>query len=199
MESIKLKLYPRGFLGAPMSAKIERQPTAVESRIRRLQRTFILNEPTGNTIQANERIDSLYAEWIKDPINLDAMAFRDKVLHAAVGAFGTREFSTWYLGQFNSPALGELHNRFLEDTLAFIDGKRRQYPLMTWESLLSHSDTGIIRTEMSEHVAEFFGYESNGYQRRARNRDLLDVIQSWVSQPNGFEDMLVTLHVLFGY
>jgi hypothetical protein len=67
-----------------------------------------------------------------------------------------------------------------------------------WNDLVSYADKGEPNTTLSEEAHEFFGISSNGIVRQRRNYDLLDIIAKWTSQPGGWQDLLGSLHILFG-
>jgi hypothetical protein len=51
---------------------------------------------------------------------------------------------------------------------------------------------------LSERAQEFFGVPAFGLSRQPQNSELIEVLQAWVSQPDGMEDLLGSMHVLFG-
>lgn len=191
-------IYPRGFLGAVLAPRIEKQPAPFESEYRRLQNNLNLFQSSPAQIAVNENVESLYSKYIRNSYKASSFEFQKLVLITALNAFGTEAFDFWFLKQFESPSVGDLHRKFLEDCLRFISTGRREMPLETWDSLLDYSDSGEMRGPVSEVTAEFFGISTNGYNRIRRNTMLVDVLQDWCAQPNGLEDLLCSLHVLFG-
>jgi hypothetical protein len=191
-------IYPRGYLGAVLAPRIEKSPAPFESEYRKLQNNLNLFQSSAGQIAVNENVESLYSKYIRNSYKAESFDFRKLVLITALGAFGTDAFDFWYLKQFESPSVGDMHRRFLEDCLRFILTGRREMTLETWDSLIDYSDAGELRAPVSEYTAEFFGITSNGYVRQRRNTMLVDVLQDWCAQPNGLEDLLLSLHVLFG-
>lgn len=193
------KLYPRGFLGAPQGPKIEKMPRPFDEQLSRVQTQFSLLRPTeSNSLVPNQNVESLYSEYINNGARVLDFDFRKRVLITALNAFGTTMFDMWYQKQTTSPAFGDLHSQFIDDTLRFIADGKREMSVETWGSLLTYSDKGELHREVSEYAAEFFGISTRGYNRHRRNATLVEIIQQWTSKPNGFEDLLCTLHVLFG-
>lgn len=200
MTTRRLVLYPRGFMGAPQPARIERAPTDAEKRFNTVQGpnlTVTLRSGV-NTVVTNDDVDELYRAHIDRVGMLNSYEFRKKLLKAALKAFGTLSFEHWYRQQITSPAFGDLHSKFLDDTLIFITTGKRQQHMLTWTSLLDYSDADVEETKMSAVAHEFFGVSANGITRERRNDRLEEVIQRWVSQPGGFDDLLCSLHILFG-
>lgn len=191
-------IYPRGFLGAILAPRIEKSPAPFQDEYRKLQNNLSLFQPSASTIAVNENVESLYSKYIRNTYKAEAFEFRKLVMITALNAFGTEAFDFWYLKQFESASVGDMHRRFLEDCLRFILTGRREMSLETWDSLIDYSDSGEMRGPVSEYTAEFFGITTNGYVRQRRNTMLVDVLQDWCAQPNGLEDLLLALHVLFG-
>lgn len=193
-----MMLYPRGFLGARMGPQIKKYPRATDAQVRSLQNNVSLFQPGVVTLPSNENVESLYRSYISHAASMTDFDFRRKVLITALSAFGTPLFDYWFMQQLHSPSCGDMHRRFLDDTLKFISEGRREVSISTWLSLLNFSDEGEVNFNLSERAAEHFGISTGGYNRHSKNTSLVDNIQMWTSQPNGFEDLLCTLHVLFG-
>ena len=195
----RLRMYPRGFLGGDVRPQVERTADPYSGQVKKHQ--FIANDrgAAASYIAANPFIEGLYSDYVRNNINTEIFEFRKKVLEAAMGAFGTDSFLVWYLSQFSSPAASDLHNRFLSDTIKYISCGARDMSLETWQSLLIITDEGNNIGSIPEKTKEFFGVYNNGDLSRAdSNTSLVDVIQKWCSKENGLEDLLGTLHILFG-
>jgi hypothetical protein len=84
----------------------------------------------------------------------------------------------------------------LEDTLNFIRTGERQFGLRPWEFTLSQENA----TFQSKKVP--FDYESyfSSFQEEFGSSDhsVIGTIQRWTAQPKGFEDMIISLHLIFG-
>lgn len=198
VTSAGFTIYPRGFLGAILAPRIEKQPAPFESEYRKLQNNLNLFQTSPAAIAVNENVESLYTKYIRNTYKSSSFDFRKLVLITALNAFGTEAFDFWYLKQFESPSVGDLHRRFLEDCLRFITTGRREWTLETWDSLLDFSDSGELRPQVGEVAADFFGITTHGHVRVRRNTALVEVLQDWCAVPNGLEDLLCSLHVLFG-
>jgi len=193
-------LYPRGFFGAALSPHIEKQPKPFSGDVNRLSNNlnYFKRGEGGSTLMVNENVEELYAAMITRVTTFQDFEFRERVLRVALAAFGTHAFDYWYTQQRYSPSCGELHRDFLVDTLRFIQGERRTQVPATWNVLIDYTDKGEKVSVLDEASADFFGISSNGQSRQPRNTNLIDVIQMWVGQPGGFEDLLFTMHILFG-
>lgn len=176
-----LQLYPRGFLGeAFVSGAAALSPDRPKKPV------------------AHPNVEGLYDRYIKRIGETISPEFRKEVLIVALKAFGTPNFELWVSSQRQSPAVGDTHNQFIDDTLHFIAEGRRSMRVENWDALVTSDDSGERLSGHTEFAKEFFGFPSNGYHREPRNRELIDVIQQWCSKPGGIEDMLCTMHVLFG-
>jgi hypothetical protein len=195
-----LRLYPRGFLGADHQPQMVRSPNAVSSIISQKFQYHIDLRSGGNAIQliANPHVEALYSQYIKRSVLTGSFEYREQVLAAALISFGTPDFNLWFESQFKSPACGDLHRRFLDDTLKFLNTGRREMSLETWGSLVTITDEGDHIGQLSDYAKDFFGIGKGATIHSRRNYLVTDVVQMWCSQPNGFEDLLGTLHILFG-
>ena len=196
MRELPFRLYPRGFLGAQLAAKIEKVAQPSNSDSTSLQNTIkMLSSRSSNELTGNPVIDHLYSVNIGGGSEVLTLEFRKKVLIAAFTAFGTIDFKTWFMIQNSTPYFGDLHRDFLDDTLRFISTGQREVAIQSWDSMLSYSDSGEVSKGITDYAKDFFHtYTSDNVNKF----ELVEVIQRWISQPNGIEDLLSTLHVLFG-
>ena len=193
------RLYPRGFLGGDIKPQVDRTPTPFGEQTKQLHYTVNQHNSVGSSIVANPNVEAIYAAHIKNTIKTGDPAFRTTVLSVALNAFGTNNFLVWYMSQYNSPAAGGLHNDFLLDTLHFITHGSRNMSLETWMALLKITDEGNNIGNLPDKAKEFFGVDRDApIMNASRNTSLVEVIQSWCSKSGGLEDLLGTLHILFG-
>ena len=192
------KIYPRGFLGSDLEPQTERTKNELVEKTKKLHYTaFEAKHAAG--IEGNPHVEALYATLIKNDIKISSPVFRTTALKVALTAFGTRNFFEWFSVQYKSPACGSIHNDFLIDTLRYIKTGIRNLSLETWGALVLITDEGNSIGKPGIYSEEFFN-NHNGHVESSRltNVDLLDVIQMWCEKSNGLEDMIGTLHILFG-
>ena len=195
----KLRLYPRGFLGGDISPQVERTKEPFKDEINSMRYSVNQHNSSGNSIVANPHVEALYAALIKNNIKINDPTFRTKILTVAMTAFGTNNFLIWVLSQYNSPAASDLHNNFILDTLHYIEYGSRDMSLENWMALLTITDEGNNIGTINDKVKEFFGVNKDAPIGLAKlNIQLVDIIQKWCSKPNGLEDLIGTLHILFG-
>lgn len=197
-EATTLRLYPRGFLGADIKPQVQKTPKPFSDNVQR--QTYHVEDfkSVNKDLFANAAVEALYASYIKRSATTGDFLFREAILSAVFAALGTKNFEFWFMAQFKSPACGDLHNRFLTDTLRFIAEGNREMSLETWSSLLVITGESDPVGHMNEYAKNFFGMNSNMYGQGRQNTQLTDVVQKWCGHPNGMEDMLGTLHLLFG-
>lgn len=186
-----LKLYPNGFLGAPIEfAKVEVDDSIKLDLIGGSSKRFMLGSEN-DSITPNKEIEELYERILqKEDILRDSMAFRERVFLAALRAFGTEDFTTWFELQKSNPYFGSMQNRFVEETIGFIYGKDRMYhPAVYMDSMLINAVNAFS-----------VGVNAKTYLYSNTNQRVMvkDIIQKWVSRTNGMSDMIISLRILFG-
>lgn len=194
----EFSIYPRGFLGDRHGDGVDRKIQRPDPIFRAVQHTFKFPVMPNVKAYSNKGIDRSYAAYLTKVEDWKTMEFREKVYLQALKAFGTMDFAQWYSKQFVSPSVGDMHHRFLDDTLRFIGGGTRDMCMENWRALVTYSDRDDAHALVTPTAAEFFGISTHGRARPAKNRDLITIIQLWTARPGGFEDMLCTLHILFG-
>jgi len=141
----------------------------------------------------SKAITELFHQWRSNPSLIREMDFREQVLIQAFKLFKTDKLTTWIRAQNEKPSLSNIHNVFLLETIKFASGiEKRSLENVQWISLIDYSDRAqAVRVDMDDYFRE----DSNQlYVPMKMDR----FIQSWVSQVNGFEDLLISLYVIFG-
>lgn len=198
----QFRIYPRGFYGKNVSFQTARTVNPISDAIARVQFDASNSKKTVSDIQPNPYVEGIYSDYIKQAINTHTFEFHERVLICAINAFGTKCFLTWYLTQFNSPMAGKLHNDFLEDTLRYINTGRRNISIETWMTLLQGTDEGNNIGKISDYARVFFKLGTGNIDLATvphnSEYSIINIISAWCSNVNGMEDMLCTLHILFG-
>ncbi len=118
----------------------------------------------------------------------DNWKFRKMVLDCALRLFG--DFATWLKDQQQNPTLVGYSQEFLRDTLTFIHGGDRLMSVVSWTDLLAEAGLqgkAIPVSALNPSQAEL-----------GRGETTIQIVQAWATRPNGVEDMLQTLYLLFG-
>lgn len=194
-SSMGFRVYPRGFLGGNIGVPLKPTTRPYQDQIQKHQFHPGMFSLPKQQVLANHNIEHISSKFLKQSMAILDPEFREKVLMVALGAFGTQDFRQWINAQHEAGTTGELHICFLQDTLNFIQYGRRDLSVTGWLPMLTLSDVGSNVTPMSEETKKFFIDPETG---RERNASLVDVLQRWCSQDGGFEDLIQTLHVLFG-
>ncbi len=138
-------------------------------------------------------ITAIHKAWHADQALLTKFDFREKILKEAKQAFAFLtglSFQKWLQLQIDKESVTDMHMTFLNETIGFIFGKTRTMSVHQWFSLLeakstnNHADIKLDTQGLGIDAAAIYSLEK--------------VIQLWVSRPNGFEDLLSCLNVIFG-
>lgn len=171
-KSIPVLIYPRGFM----------------SLSEKTSQSFL----PGNELEiafsdADPVIQELYSLFISRSVNYDSWRFRKLVIAAASRLLG--DVKSWITLQagFDDYVYG-LNFDFLQDTWGFIKTGHRDMSPLVWQELLLEHQEPKFRIANPDRVT---GFKWDGI-------DADNVIGQWCSHDGGFEDMLSSLHVLFG-
>jgi hypothetical protein len=190
------RLYPRGFVGGIPATKMERMEPQTAT-IAHSQGRIVVTQAGDSELCVSDDVEQLYAAYITRSGRVTTMEFRDKVLKAAMNAFGSASFFRWYSEQRVSPGMGDLQYRFLVDTLGYLQGKARSMDMPMWESLITTAQAVDVPRSYVDAADAFFG--AKPHEPRARQNDsVINALQLWCMRPNGIEDLLQSLHLLFG-
>jgi hypothetical protein len=192
-----IKFYPRGFVGASLPVRLAVKPKPYEFKIRSKPQVGVII-PQMTSADPNQVIEMLYSQYVKRSADTQSFEFREAILIAALNAFGSPNFYSWYKSQLQSPTVGERHVAFLGDTLKFLMTGRRDMTLETWAVLLKPDAEAVRPLEPCETACRYFGLQGRNIPADPVRYSLVDTIQQWCEMPQGIEDLLGTLHVLFG-
>lgn len=145
----------------------------------------------------NPEVSELFIRWCNNPKCLKEFDFREKLIETAFDAFGGPSFYSWMALQNNKPTISDLHTAFLFETLEYLlIDKPRQIQPVQWTRLLeADAKTHSVKIDLTK----YFGTETLGVNSSVRLPVKLDkVIGMWLKKPGGFEDLLISLFVIFG-
>ncbi len=188
-------IYPRGFVGYDIGLPVRKHETDIKDIVE----SFNYNRNIARrnrVVISNTGVENLFRSLVENSWGTKSFEYREQVLKAALGAFGTKSFIDWCRLQEESPYLTDLHRRFLNDTFEFIKtGKRSMVP-NTWSAIVKPRITGAVDDATGYYYKEYFRLNQASLLRRPFG--VSDTIVAWTGQPGGFEDMIATLHILFG-
>ena len=194
--SKNIVLYPRGFIGYDTGLIVD-QSTGID--MDDWVKSIKLNKPIMKEVSPYKgipEVDSLWNESQSGLSFITSFDFREKILKAALSAFGTLSFYDWCNLQNKNIYLTAMHKRFLNDTFSFIEEGKRAMPVSTWGSLLSIKAASSQDREELFLMNEFFRMNQPEFGRKSFR--LSDTLVDWCRQENGFEDLLMTTHLIFG-
>lgn len=152
-------------------------------------RLYTTRRPFGDgivTSQGDVTVETLFGFLQDRTVNTTGWTYRKKVLECALRMFGN--IDEWFKDQRNNPRITGYNLEFLKDTLQYIRTGVRQMDLPCWAELVA---------EENSHAAEPTHLIGKSLALGAQE-NTIEIIQKWCSHQNGFEDLVGTLHVLFG-
>jgi hypothetical protein len=120
--------------------------------------------------------------------NINGWQYRREVIESALRLFG--DFTDWMRDQLNNPAVVGYNLEFIKDTMQFIRTGHRDLCLANWIELVAENDDLAAAAQVSRLKLADVGLK--------HDETTVQLIQKWVSQPNGLYDLIGTLNILFG-
>lgn len=142
-------------------------------------------------------VSELFQDMRTKNLVLKDFDFRERVYKAAITHFGTNlEFFKY---QVDSEYLSATHRLLLLDTLKnrLVNGTR-MYSIDTWSNVIVRSQKYPKDTTLATSIADAIKYLKDSGMDVINNKFSSDVIQVWVSEPDGVMDLLTTLNICFG-
>ncbi len=187
-------VYPRGFFGFDIGLPIQKETTDIKKLMNSVRFNKV-NVSRDRTVISNEEIETLYTKSYKNEAGVRTMEFRERILKAALTAFGTKSFYEWCELQLGNPYFTNMHKRFLNDTFQFIQTGQRDLNISNWDKLVMAKQADAVDQKTPYLFREYFKMNQVALFRRTFATS--GTVQSWVSQPGGFEDMVRSLRIIF--
>lgn len=181
-----LRLFPSGFFGSTCLTSATRKSNAPHHFSFNVQADGVQN-------QSSMEVDLLWSDMLLDLGQSKTFEFKERVVRIALVAFGSGTMKTWFDAQLTSPFFDEYRSKWIEETLYFVkEGKRRQYSFNVW--------LGLFGAPIRNNCIALPSIADKYYGRygACQIEDTEKFIQQWVSKPNGVDDLLGSLKVLFG-
>lgn len=188
-------VYPRGFLGFDIGLPVQDRTKDINNLLEAVRLNKPINDKSDFVI-SNKDIESLWTQYKTGDRFIASFGFREQILKTAIEAFGTDSFYDFCKIQTQSPYFTDMHKRFLNDTFNFILTGRRTLNIFSWMKLIEFKIPQSSEEQVEYNIGEFFNLNKPLTFRR--DPSILNAIQCWVSNANGFDDMLGTLHIFFG-
>ena len=160
--------------------------------INRYPRGFTTRQEFGgapnDNVEAHAGVEQLMSIYRSGQANADSWKFQSVVIATASRVFGN--FRTWLVLQLSgNDNVHGLNLRFLQDTVQFIRTGHRITSVQNWEELLAEYPEAIPGTAGIQRVEALNLNDIKEFD---------NFIGQWCSWEGGFEDMICTMHVLFG-
>lgn len=136
----------------------------------------------------DQEVESLFQIWHKRAVNTDGWSYRSRVIDCALRLLGDfHRFAS--LNASKNPHLYDENYDLLVETLHFIHTGERPISVITRKELLTTNPLSRLGVATPRRLEALnLGSESN----------FENVIQQWVSWEGGFDDLLLTMHAMFG-
>jgi len=140
--------------------------------------------------QGDPRVHELFVEFTNHPKKAITWEFQKRVISLAQELF-QGEYS-WFIRQDSNALLKDQNYAFVLDTVRFIATGRRRFSIHTWPALVTYEVPVFNESVQGRRDIYLLTEELHvPIQTEA-------FIQKWLSQKDGFNDMVYTLHLLFG-
>lgn len=185
-----LKLYPAGFLGAPLEVPEPTLKKPLQIDVVGVATRSVKLESNENLLRPHRAINELYEKIINDPLALKDFALRERLYYEALRIFGTKTLNDWVERQKQNPYFDSWQNRFVEETIGYVFEGRRPYHV------------SVYLTSMQLGRQNDFKVGPN-IQRWVKDNSgdpilIRDFIQRWLQQDDGLTDMATALFIMFG-
>lgn len=181
-------VYPSGFVGYDVGIPIVRNESNVDAS-NALAR-FASVSLKDKLVIANRDIEALYQQLRVKARTTRQADFIGDVAAACANAFGCDTFYEWCHMQLENPYFTTDHREYLNDAILFLTKGERTFSHATWASLLQRRRA----TTADRSVVLNHGYIANS----GKPDNMIEIVRKWFEQPGGAEDMLRTLHLIFG-
>lgn len=187
--------YPNGFVGYSVGWPVRQYSADVEDKLATLRFSKV-TAPREKSVISNPIIEQLFSDWRSQHRRASDVDFLSDVVSAAVQAFGTTDLYEWCFMQTKSPYFTADHRQFLNDTFDYIETGRRKFSHATWMKVLRVRLINPQDALQPYNYQEFFRVSGPLHHRPSSS--IYTLIERWLAQPGGFDDLIQTLHILFG-
>lgn len=187
--------YPRGFVAYSVGWPVRQINADLDAKLAAVRFSKVA-APKEKTVLSNAIIEKLFEEWRSMGRKSTDVDFVEDVISAALQAFGTVDMYEWCYMQTLSPYFTANHRQYLNETFEFIETGKRKFSHPTWLRLLRLELADPMDAKVYYTYQDFFRIKDAVLVKPPM--DVYTFVERWLSQPGGFDDMLQTLHVLFG-
>lgn len=186
----KVVAYPRGFVGYSVGWPIVRIPNDLSVSNAAARFANVTARERVSVCAGN--VEALYKAFMTQQRSSKSLDFIEDLYAIAVNAFGTTSFYDWLHMQTQNPYFTTDHRDFLNETLEFIFGSERKISMGSWRMVihLHLNETGAVTKD--------YRYQQFFIAQDKSDQAVTSVVRRWLARPGGAQDLLATLHILFG-
>ncbi len=196
-----LKPYPSGFLGSNLVNQTEKQSDV--EKIKLTLDHFFGKREVGNNSNFTSSLDIniLYNQYIFNADSTKEFQFVEDVIKAGLKVFGTQTLAQWLSTQSNHKFFTKDHHRFIDETIEFVStGKPRQYSFNIWNILLNSEKVDITTPKFTLIQQQYLNLPNPANPVFSNlTKTIKQFILDWLKVENGFDDLVQTLFILFGF
>lgn len=137
-------------------------------------------------------VNNLYKDYTNNVNVINDIDFRERIIKVAFQVFDNKNISEWITMQNDFGVITQLHKQFLLDTFNYVYklnvNDSRSIPLTQWKSLL----------DVSERSSDVNLINIFGERNKIIDDPISETLRKWLCLSNGFEDLLLTLYIVFG-
>lgn len=140
--------------------------------------------------QGDPRVHALFVEFTNFPKQAVTWDFQKRLIDLAQEMFAG-EYS-WFIRQDANALLTDQNYAFVLDTVRFIATGTRKFSIHTWPALVTY-EVPIVSESVEGRREIYLLVDKLSVPTQADK-----FLQQWLSHKGGFDDLMYTLHLLFG-
>lgn len=142
-------------------------------------------------ITGHPEVVELWRDYTTPGCRENGWTFYRRAIRLAMTLFSTQE--NFFKAADRNPSIHGYNYEFIMDTVRFIVTGQRNISVHMWPDLVNHSDEGMIDVDRRHTMLDFLkGYSSS------MDQSTTGLIQRWIAQPDGINDLIHSLNILFG-
>tara|TARA_B100002019_G_C21274081_1_gene604144 strand:+ start:1511 stop:2053 length:543 start_codon:yes stop_codon:yes gene_type:complete len=145
---------------------------------------------SSKTIPGDPEVSQLWSEYVNPNIPTYDWVFRKRVLSVAMRLFQDHD---WFRDQERNANLHGYNYGFVVDTMRFIATGKRKMSLSIWSELVTHEHTQKKDVSKRHEIIDLLKAHSLFLATPP-----VGMLQKWCSHPEGIDDLLWSLNILFG-
>lgn len=140
--------------------------------------------------EGDPRVHDLFVEFTNHPKRAVTWEFQSRVINLAQELF-QGEYS-WFIRQDSNALIKDQNYAFILDTVRYIATGKRKFSIYTWPALVSYEVPITNESVQGRRDIYFLTQELHV------PLDADAFIQMWLTHKDGFNDLVYSLHLLFG-